>query len=396
MTSLTWILLFVVVLQAAALIAFTIRRSRSARVEHALRESEEMYRGIADNLPVLAWTFRKDTTIDYFNRTCLTFSGLPMEKLMQNGWFDAVHPDDLDGMINSYVPKIEARLPFLVEYRCRRADGVYRWLLAMGVPKYRADGSYDGYIGCDVDITERKVAEDQIQHLAGRLIEAQDAERARIARDLHDDVSQQLAGLSIALSALKHRMESAHVSDDLKVDLRSVHQRTATLAENVRHVSHDLHPTVLRHAGLVAALTSYCAELERTHDTTVTCDAEGDFSSVAPEVTLCLYRIGQEALRNVIAHAGASRADVRLIRSCDVAEITISDDGKGFDFASSLERGKGLGLVSITERVRFAGGTVMVEANAPQGTRVCAKVPALARVSIDSDDESGRREHARS
>ena len=168
-----------------------------------------------------------------------------------------------------------------MEYRLRRADGVYRWVLASGVPKYAPDGSYTGYVGCDIDITERRNAEDriresraalevshrEIQHLAGRLIESQDAERARIARDLHDDVSQQLAGLSIALSSLKHRMDEAQVSEELKADLRALHQRTATLAQNVRHLSHDLHPTVLRHGGLVAALTSYCAELERSHGT---------------------------------------------------------------------------------------------------------------------------------
>ena len=225
----------------------------------------------------------------------------------------------------------------------RRADGAYRWLLATGVPKYGPDGSFAGYVGCDIDITERKDAEDriresraaleashrEIQHLAGRLIEAQDAERARIARDLHDDVSQQLAGLSIALSGLKHRMDELQVGEDLQADLRALHQRTTTLAQNVRHLSHDLHPTVLRHAGLVAALTSYCAELERSHGTALTCSAEGDFASIAPEVALCLYRIAQEALRNVIAHAGASRADVRLLRTGDDAEITIADDGKG-------------------------------------------------------------------
>ena len=124
---------------------------------------------------------------------------------------------------------------------------------------------------------------------------------------------------------------------------------------------------MLRHAGLVAALTSYCAELERSHGTVLTCSAEGDFASIAPEAALCLYRIAQEALRNVIAHAGASRADVRLLRTGDDAEITIADDGKGFDVASSLERGKGLGLVSITERVQARGGHRQHRGGAEEG-----------------------------
>jgi signal transduction histidine kinase len=173
-------------------------------------------------------------------------------------------------------------------------------------------------------------------------------------------------------------MDELHASEDLQSDVRALHQRTTTLAQNVRQVSHDLHPTVLRHAGLVAALTSYCAELQRLHSTRLTCSAEGDFASIAPASALCLYRIAQEALRNVIAHADASRAEIRLLRTGDKAEITIADDGKGFDVASSLERGKGLGLVSITERVRLAGGTVSVEAESTKGTRVRAEIPAPA------------------
>jgi two-component system sensor histidine kinase UhpB len=274
-----------------------------------------------------------------------------------------------------------------MEYRILSAEGAYRWIIDSAVPKYGADGSYSGYIGCSIDITERKDAEAaletshrEIRHLAGRLIVAQDAERARIARDLHDDVSQQLAGLSIALSGLRRRMDDLHVGEDLRVDLRALHQRTTTLAENIRQVSHDLHPTVLRHAGLVSALTSYCADLERLHGTRLRCSAQGDFASLAPESALCLYRIAQEALRNVIAHAAASRVEVRLLRTGDKAEITIADDGKGFDVASSLERGKGLGLVSITERARLAGGTVSVVAESKKGTCVCAQIPAQALV----------------
>jgi two-component system sensor histidine kinase UhpB len=176
-------------------------------------------------------------------------------------------------------------------------------------------------------------------------------------------------------------MEELQVSEELRGDLRVLHQRTATLAQSVRHVSHDLHPTVLHHAGLVTALTSYCAELERSHGIAMTCSAEGDLASVAPEVALCLYRIAQEALRNVVAHAGASRADVRLLRTGDDVEMTIADDGKGFEVTGSLKRGKGLGLVSITERVRLAGGSVSVVAEPKQGTRVHARIPAQALVT---------------
>jgi PAS domain S-box-containing protein len=383
-------LLIVVALQTAAIVALLILNARRAHAERTVRESEEWFRLLLDRAPVMIWTARPDTTLDYLNSTCVAFTGLPLEQLRDESWLDAVHPGDRDPCAAIYVPAFEARTPFLMEYRLRRADGAYRWVLDSGVPKYGSDGSFTGYIGCAIDITERKDAEDliresraaleisdrEIQQLAGRLIEAQDAERARIARDLHDDVSQQVAGLSIAISGLKRRMNAGHVGEDLQADLRALHLRTTALAVNVRHLSHDLHPTVLRHAGLAAALTDYCAEVERSHGTVVRCSAEGDFALVAPEAALCLYRIAQGALRNVIAHAGASRADVRLLTSDDHAELVIADDGRGFDVARALKRGTGLGLVSITERVRLARGTVSITSEAKKGTRVCVRIPA--------------------
>ena len=215
------------------------------------------------------------------------------------------------------------------------------------------------------------------QDLAGRLINAQEVERARIARDLHDDVSQQLAGVSIAFSGLKQRLGPYQIGDDLQQELAALQQQTLTLARGVRHLSHDLHPTVLQHLGLVRGLTSYCGELERAHGVAMTCTAEGDFRAMTPDAALCVYRIAQEALRNVIAHAGASRVDVQLLHAGDHAQITITDDGRGFD-VHAPERSKGLGLVSMTERTKLAGGTISIESGLNQGTRVQATIRVSA------------------
>lgn len=406
MTSIVGALLILVVVQSAALVALLVQRARRAGAERVLRAREERFRLMANRAPVMMWTARPDTTLDFLNTTCVEFTGMPLERLLDEGWLNAVHPEDMDHCNRTYVPAVEARRPFLMEYRLRNADGAYRWILDSAVPRYGDDGHYAGYIGCSIDITERRNAEDairesqaalevshrEIQHLAGRLIEAQDAERARIARDLHDDVSQQLAGLSIAFSGLRQQLNELRGSEGLHEDLNALQQRTTTIAQSVRHLSHDLHPTVLRHAGLVAALTAYCVELERTHGTVLTCIAEGDFGSVTSEAALCLYRVAQESLRNVIAHAGASRASVRLRRAGDIAEMTLTDDGRGFDFASSRERGKGLGLVSITERVRLAGGTISIVTEPTKGT--CVRVEVPADVGVRADASSDTREGA--
>jgi two-component system, NarL family, sensor kinase len=115
----------------------------------------------------------------------------------------------------------------------------------------------------------------------------------------------------------------------------------------------------------------------------VTCTADGDFGGVTPDAALCVYRIAQEALRNVIAHAGANRADVKLLQTREQMQITIADDGRGFDAASSGERDTGLGLVSMSERARLVGGTVSIVSAPHQGTRVQATIPIHAPVSLD-------------
>ena len=185
-----------------------------------LRESEAQFRLRADQAPVLIWTARPDTTLDYLNGYCTELTGRSVDELRENGWLDFVHPEDVDRCLGTYRPAFDAREPFHLEYRLRHTDGRYRWFMATGVPKYAGDGTYTGFVGCDIDITDRKNDEDHIRasqaalrashrevhHLAGRLIGAQEVERARIARDLHDDVSQQLAGVSIAFSGLKQRL----------------------------------------------------------------------------------------------------------------------------------------------------------------------------------------------
>jgi PAS domain S-box-containing protein len=233
-----------------------------------------------------------------------------------------------------------------------------------------------------VDVTERRRSErenrdllDQLQDLAGSLITAQDSERARIARDLHDDVSQQLAALSIALSGFKRRVGTGSHDTSLEAGLSLLQQRAVTVAESVRALSHDLHPDVLKHAGLTVALSTHCAGVSRSQATAVTCTAEGDFDSIDGETALCLYRVAQEALHNVVKHARARRAEVRLLRVNGIAELTVTDDGKGFDVAETRRQHKGLGLVSINERVRLAGGNFSVMTEWNKGTQIRVRVP---------------------
>jgi two-component system sensor histidine kinase UhpB len=220
--------------------------------------------------------------------------------------------------------------------------------------------------------TELRASYDHNKELAGRLITAQETERARIARQLHDDVNQQLAALSIALSGLKCRLPPA--SKEVQAEVARLQQQTINLSEEIRDLSHELHPGVLQQAGLAAALRGCCAAFGLQHGIQVSVEAEDDLGGMPAEVALCLYRVAQEVLHNTAMHSGARRARVALTRSFAGLELAVSDDGCGFDPAEARRSG-GLGLVSIDERVRLVRGSLRIESRPEWGTEVCVRIP---------------------
>jgi signal transduction histidine kinase len=214
----------------------------------------------------------------------------------------------------------------------------------------------------------------QISDMFGRLIAAQETERTRIARDLHDDVSQRLAGLSIMMSGIKRRL-AGEPHADLVPAVTSMQESASALAEEIRHFSHNLHPALLEHAGLGAALRACCAEFEKLHGIKVACSAGADTEQVESATALCLFRIAQEALRNVAKHADARRVALTLTQTPDGVQLSIADDGKGFDLAGARGAAAGLGLVSIDERARLLRGSVQIDTQPRGGTRLHVRIP---------------------
>jgi signal transduction histidine kinase len=232
-----------------------------------------------------------------------------------------------------------------------------------------------------------RISYGQIQSLVGRLITAQEAERTRIARELHDDITQQLAALSIALSGLKRRLP-ADVAD-VHDALARLQQRTIALADALRHLSHELHPGVLQHVGLVAALKAHCAEFGSQHAIEVTLAAAASLEAIPQNIALCLYRVVQEALRNIAAHAGAHQVRVALSSTAAGLELTIADDGQGFDLTEARRRG-GLGLISLDERVRLVGGSVRINTQLQRGTELRVQVPLGGHKDAPHDSAARR------
>jgi PAS domain S-box-containing protein len=395
-----------VLLQTALIVTLLVQRQRRRRTEKALRESQTRYARATVASAVGVWDWNLETNDIWLDPTLKAMLGFDDAEISNRAddWLSRVHPLDLATVTAKKQACIGGRVDeYEVEHRMLHKDGSIRWFLSRGSLLRRADGTPQRLVGTKVDITERRRNEEamrekeavlaashqEIQDLAGRLIAAQEVERARIARELHDDLSQQLAGLSIALSGVKRQVAARPGASDVAADVSALQQRAIALAESVRDLSHDLHPSAIQHAGLVAALATYCAELQRGQAVVITFRAEGDFESTAADSALCLYRVAQEGLRNVVTHARACHAEVQLRRIGDDAELTIADDGRGFDIVHAGKSIKGLGLVSITERVRLAGGTVSLVTELNKGTRLRVRVPMSRSATSATAGTSG-------
>jgi two-component system sensor histidine kinase UhpB len=223
--------------------------------------------------------------------------------------------------------------------------------------------------------SELRTRHERIRQLAGRLISAQEATRAGIAQDLHDDVCQRLVYVNMAVASLKNSSGDIH-SQQSQDAFRELERDTSAVFDGIRRLSHDLHPSSLRLLGLVPALQAHFAEVEKRHGgVRITFRIESEPATVDPEVALCLFRIAQESLRNGITHGSAQGFVVTLSSSDQQVTLVIEDDGVGFDPEAVRRNGSGLGVVSMGERAHLIGGNVEIVSTAGQGTSVRVRVP---------------------
>jgi len=296
-------------------------------------------------------------------------SGRTFEQEAGLGWLDGVHPNDRDACIGTYVRAFDAREPFLMEFRIRRHDGDYRWLLDSGMPRYGSDGVFHGYVGGCIDITDRKNAEQILRDLNRRLILAQEDERRRIARELHDHLSQQLALLAIDLQQIS--VAPLKSVDALREALQAAWARTAEIASDVHGLSHRLHPSKLEALGLVATMRAHCRDMSR-QGLAVQFFERNVPPSIPADVSLCLFRVLEEAITNVARHSGTQKAAVTLDFDGSIV-LRVFDKGRGM--AVEDEPRNGLGLVSMRERVEALDGMLTITSRPGHGTTVEAIVP---------------------
>ena len=342
------------------------------RAEATLRESEERFRLVANTAPVMIWMSGVDKLCTYFNNHWLEFTGRSQEAEMGNGWAQGIHPEDLATCMDTYIKAFDQRKPFQMEYRLRRHDGEYRWVFDSGVPRFNADGSFAGYIGSCIDVTIHKQAEEALSKVSQRLIEAQEEERRWIARELHDDISQRLALLAFHLGALKRSISPTAV--ELMQELRDINEHALQLGKDVQGLSHRLHSSSLEHLGLASAAARFCRELSGQQGIEVDFRCENFPERVPKEISLCLFRILQEALQNAVKHSSGQHFRVLLRGLSNEIQLTVQDDGIGFD-PKAAGNGDGLGLTSMKERLKLVNGVLTIHSQLRRGTTIHACVP---------------------
>jgi len=363
-----------ILLQAALIVALLWYRARRRRSEQELAITYDRLRMAVEAARYVGWDTDYKTGQNRWFGHMESMFGIPDGNYTADfaDFHKRVHPDDSERVRKALQMAREGRAPYAAEFRVVRTDGTMRWISARGKFYFNAHGETERMLGMATDITERKLAEEALNSLSGRLIQAQEEERRRIAREIHDDYQQRLAVLGIELQSL---------SQDIGADDRIALARLRDLAElvnalgmDLHSLSHRLHSSTLDNMGLVAALKGLCSEFRKYHDLKVSLITDNVPVEIPSETALCVFRITQEALQNVRKHSHARSAEVRVEGVEGTIRLSVSDQGKGFDASRSL-RGGGIGIRSMEERVRLVNGQLEVHSKPGSGTTIEAWVP---------------------
>jgi PAS domain S-box-containing protein len=341
--------------------------------EEALRASEERLRLAAQIGKMYAYTW--DVATDEVVRSpefvnLLGISG--QTRLTRTQLSEKVHPDDRERW-KAAVTKLTPDAPTsLITYRVLRPDGSQIWLEKNARAFFDDSGKMLRLIGMVADITERKAAEQAVAGVSRRLIEAQEQERTRIGRELHDDINQLLALLSLELEGCRQNPPDS--AADVSLLLTGIRERIDEISSDLQSLSHQLHSSQLEYLGIVATARSFCRDFAASQNIEIDFRHDDIRTAVSRDVSLCLFRILQEGLHNALKHSKVRHFEVRLSSSDDHVQLTISDRGIGFDAESALRTG-GLGLSSMRERARLVNGTISIDSRPDQGTKIQVRIP---------------------
>jgi len=259
-----------------------------------------------------------------------------------------------------------------VEKRCLHKNGHVVYTESSGSLIRNSQGDPQYFVGEVLDVTKRKEAEETIANINRRLVDAQEGERARIARELHDDVNQRIALAATDIEKLKQDLPASVA--ELQSRLSEVWQQLIAGSTGVQSISHQLHSPQLEYLGIAAAIRSFCRDFAARTNVEINFKADELPNTVSHDISLCLFRIVQEALQNATKHSQVRHFEVTLSSLGSQLHLTVSDRGIGFD-ADKPKAQTGLGLISMRERVRLVNGAIDIESKRMGGTTIHVRVP---------------------
>jgi len=257
-----------------------------------------------------------------------------------------------------------------------------RWIAATYTPSFDAGGAVNGWVTVVADITERKQAEALVSNFNQKLMQAQEQERTAIARELHDDVNQRLV---LALLGLDKLTNSKNVSPPVQSEITVVKEQLRELVADIQALTRRLHSARVEQLGLELTSASLCTELSVNHKVRIDFQSEAVPENLPADISLCLFRVMQEALQNSIKHSGSPHLEVSLKGGSDEIQLMVKDSGKGFDPQLAL-RAEGIGLISMKERLKLVHGQLSIQTEPGRGTVIVASVPlrSMRNLSVAS------------
>ena len=331
----------------------------------------------------MLWVADAEGRCVFVSHAWLSFTGRAVPHEIGLGWADSVHDDDRTSSLRHYREALTKRQTFALQYRFRRADGIYRWISDQAHPWVALDGQLLGHVGTWVDITDRKETEvagqeesRQLRQLAANLQTAREQERARVARELHDELGQTLTALKLDISRTIDLMRSERMTPDLIDRIQTVVGLSDIALATVKRIATTLRPAALDHLGLAEAI--HWEALAFKARTGVRCFVRTNKKQtrLSSEQQTSLFRIFQEALTNVVRHAQASAVYVTLIERDDRFELRIRDNGRGITTAEA-QNPQAIGLLGMRERAALAGGEFGVSGQRGKGTVISVRVPII-------------------